>query len=450
MSSPAPSSAFFRRAVCVISLAAGVVVQALGLNAAFAYEFATDTGEPDGNRLRWELGEPVHLTQHIDGSGALPAWLLHAEARKAFQTWASLPEADVQFVEDAVFAGVQCPHSLPEGSDAQEICGGLLPPHDFRSALFFIETVWPFGEEVIALTTLSWQEGGGLVDADIAFNGLDYEWTTSTEDVRVDFQSIALHEIGHFMGLAHSTEEDAVMKVDYEEGDLVREVGADDRAGLAALYPCNSPPCVGGVVVENGGCSATGLPVQRLWGVLLGALVLVLSVRSARARRAAGGAVLLGVLLLVPSSPQSSTVLALDIDALTERADRVVRARVLATDSWRDGIVWTRVTLEVSEDWLGSGPRLIELVQPGGTVRGFGTLVFGVPRFTEGEDVVVFLDESRVLGLAQGKFSVRPEGGLQRDLRQLSLARVGLHRAPAVIAAPKTLAQLRSSVVDDL
>jgi len=433
-----------------MSLVLGVAVVTLGPNAAFAFDFATDTGEPDGNRLRWELSEPIHMTQHIDGSGSLPAWLLHAEARRAFQTWASLPEADIQFVEDAVFAGVQCPHSLPEGSDAQEICGGLLPPHDFRSALFFIETVWPFGEEVIALTTLSWQEGGALVDADIAFNGLDYEWTTSTEDVRVDFQSIALHEIGHFMGLAHSTEEDAVMKVDYEEGDLSREVGADDRAGLATIYPCNSVPCVGGVLVEKGGCSATGLPVQRLWGVLLAALLFVFSMRSAGARHAASAAALLGVLLLVPSSTRSSTVLALDIDALTERADRVVRATVVATESWRDGIVWTRVTLEVSEEWLGSGPSLVELVQPGGTVEGFGTLVFGVPRFTEGEDVVVFLDAARVLGLAQGKFSVRPQGGLDRDLRQLSLARVGLHRAPALIAAPKTLAELPGSVVDDL
>jgi len=156
------------------------------------------------------------------------------------------------------------------------------------------------------------------------------------------------------------------------------------------------------------------------------------------------------MVLLVPTSPHSSTVVALDVGALTERAERVVRAKVLSTESWRDGIVWTRVTLEVSEDWLGSGAARVEIVQPGGRVPGFGTLVFGVPSFAQGEDVVVFLAGDRVLGLAQGKFRISAEGEITRDLRQLSLARVGLHRPPASIAAPKTLVELRRSVTDDL
>jgi hypothetical protein len=159
---------------------------------------------------------------------------------------------------------------------------------------------------------------------------------------------------------------------------------------------------------------------------------------------------LLGLVVMVPTSPRSSTVLALDIDALTERAERVVRARVLSTESWRDGIVWTSVVLDVTEDWQGTGPARIELVQPGGSVGGFGTLVFGVPRFEEGEDVVVFLTEERVLGLAQGKFTISPEGGVRRDLRQLALARVGGQRAPSLIAAPKSLEGLKRSVLDDL
>jgi hypothetical protein len=360
-----------------------------------------------------------------------------------------VPEANVEFIEDGVFAGAQCPHALPEGSDAEEICGGPLPPHDFRSALFFIETSWPFGEEVIALTTLSWQEGGDLVDADIAFNGLDYGWTTSTEDVAIDFQSIALHEVGHFLGLAHSTEPDAVMQVDYEEGNLSRVLGADDRAGLAALYPCNSQPCVGGVEVEEVGCSLAGVG-PRGAALFLCCLLLGLCLRSKRGRRVASGLALLSLVMLVPTSPRSSTVVALDVGALTERAERVVRAKVLSAESWRDGIVWTRVTLEVKEQWVGTGPVLVEVVQPGGTVPGFGTLVFGVPSFAEGEDVVVFLEGERVLGLAQGKFSVSAAGEVARDLRQLSLARVGRHRAPARLAAPKTLVELRRSVTDDL
>lgn len=431
--------------ICAFSLA--LLLPAL----ASGYEFATDTGDVGGNRLSWPQGQPMHFTQHIQDGGQLPAWLLHAEARRAFQTWSSPPESNVTFIEDPVFAGVDCPHALPEGVSAQDVCGGDLPPHDFRSALFFIDTVWPFGEEVIALTTLSWQEGGGLVDADIAFNALDYDWSTGTDDVLVDFQSITLHEIGHFLGLAHSMEDDAVMRVDYEEGQLVRVLGSDDRAGIAELYPCNAPPCEGSITVEEASCSTAGAQAVGLMMVLSFSLVLLLALRQEQARRAAGGFVLLAALVFLPTSPQSSTVLALDIEALVERADRVVRATVLENESWRDRIVWTRTRLAVTESWLGEGPSEVSLVQPGGRVPGFGTRVFGVPEFAQGEDVVVFLSGERVLGLAQGKFSIGEGGALSRDLRDLALARVGGHRAPSLVRAPSTLDGLRASVVvDDL
>ena len=416
-----------------------------------AYEFATDSGEPDGTQLRWKLGAPIHFTQHVTGNGEIPSWQLQAEARKAFQAWAELPEASVTFVEDAAFAGPECPHALPEGSSAEDVCGGPLPPHDFRSALFFIETEWPFGEEVIALTTLSWQENGELVDADISFNGLDYRWSVGTEDVFVDFRSIALHEVGHFLGLAHSQDPSAVMRVDYEEGQLVRTLGADDAAGIAALYPCNQQPCVGGIAVESSGCSMVGRRSLGLAGVLCLGLLLLPLLRSRRGPQALAAGMLLCLTLMVPTGPRSSTALILDVDALTERADRVVRADVVSSRSWRDGIVWTEVTLAITEEWKGTGSSEVTLQQPGGVVPGFGTRVFGIPGFTEGEDVVVFLDQGRVLGLAQGKFAVDQHQRLTRDLSGLTLARVGGHRAPSPVESPATLEGLRASVVvDDL
>ncbi|MEE2830269.1 MAG: hypothetical protein VX498_13860, partial [Myxococcota bacterium] len=90
------------------------------------------------------------------------------------------------------------------------------------------------------------------------------------------------------------------------------------------------------------------------------------------------------------------------------------------------------------------------LVQPGGRVEGFGTKVFGLAEFSVGEDVVVFLEGSRVLGLSQGKFEVQG-ARVARDLDGLALARVGGHRAPRLLTAPASLAELRASVVvDDL
>jgi len=418
---------------------------------AVGFEFATDTGDASGNQLRWTQGEPIHFTQHVDGEGSIPAWVLHAEARIAFQSWASAPESDISFVEDAVFGGPACPHALPEEASPEDSCGGGLPPHDFRSALFFIETVWPFGEEVIALTTLSWQEGGGLVDADISFNAVDYDWTVDPDAAVVDYQSITLHEVGHFLGLAHSAEPDAVMRVDYEEGDLARQLGADDRAGVAEIYPCMAEPCVGGIEVETSSCAFADAAASRaLVGLILCAGLLLL-VRRERNRRAALPLLLFAIAVLVPTAPRSSTVVALDVGVLAERSDRVVRATVESVESWRDGIVWTRIRLRVDESWRGQGPERVELVQPGGTVAGFGTKVFGIPEFSIGEDVVVFLKDSRVYGLAQGKFTVAASGALRRDTSELGLARVGTFHAPGPLRAPASVEALRDSVVlDDL
>ncbi|MEE2828896.1 MAG: matrixin family metalloprotease, partial [Myxococcota bacterium] len=290
-----------------------------------AYEFATDTGDASGNPLRWPPNEEVRFTQHIQGEGNIPVWRLQAEIRKVFQTWSELPEANLRFVEDPVFVGTPCPHALPAEADPQEVCGGATPDYDFQSALFFIQTVWPFGEEVIALTTLSWQEGGTLVDADISFNAIDYDWTVDSDEVVVDYRSIALHEVGHFVGLAHSNDPTAVMWIDYDEGDLGRELAPDDRAGIAESYPCNNPPCGGEVAYPDPTCSVAGPWSGR--GLLLFLTGLGLLGLLYRTRRYRSGLLLLGVGLLVlwPSSPHSSTVLALDIDELTLRADRVVR-----------------------------------------------------------------------------------------------------------------------------
>jgi hypothetical protein len=129
-----------------------------------------------------------------------------------------------------------------------------------------------------------------------------------------------------------------------------------------------------------------------------------------------------------------------------------VYARVLEAESWKNGIAWTRVRLEVLEEWKGAGLERFELVQPGGFTGDFGTLVFGMPRFEQGEEVALFLSEDgggqRVLGLSQGKFSVDAAGGISRELHGLALARVGGHRSPALLKAPQRLGELRSLVLD--
>jgi len=418
--------------------------------------------EENPQPLRWEIedGGPIVVRHHLLGGEDFFPPLLEAASRRAMMSWASQPASSISFSEGPIFSGPACPHVLPAGQSAEAVCGGPTIDVDGHSALFFIESNWPYGEEVIALTSVSYEAGGRSVDADISFNGVHFSWSLGDEGVRTDYQSIVLHELGHLLGLAHSDQEGAVMTVDYAEGDLVRDLHSDDALGLAQLYPCASPPCIGGVSYEasESGCAGQGSSTSSGWSLRAAALpmcfFLVLGV-GRRRPRALGGAMISGLVLLLVASPvDSSTTLEMGIVDLAERAEWVVHARVVDSESWKDGIAWTRVRLEVLDEWKGEGPERLELTQPGGFTGDFGTLVFGMPRFELGEEVALFLvgdvGAQRVLGLSQGKFSVDSQGGVSRDLDGLALARVGGHRRPALLKAPARLGELRSVVIDSV
>jgi len=174
-----------------------------------------------------------------------------------------------------------------------------------------------------------------------------------------------------------------------------------------------------------------------------------------------GVALALAVGLGAPAPSSATTVLDQSVSDLTASADRVVVARVNDVRSWMDhsgGVrISTAVSLEVVEALKGPiEPRLVELVQPGGTA-GEGSQrktqsIPGSPRWAEGETVLVFLekaDTGRVVtsGLSMGKYTVSsgPDGELtaRRDVSELhrlyprrAPERVVLGAAPSEDALP--------------
>jgi hypothetical protein len=93
----------------------------------------------------------------------------------------------------------------------------------------------------------------------------------------------------------------------------------------------------------------------------------------------------------------------------------IVRARVTSQAcgfDYRHDIVYTYVTLRIREALKGEiGSREIVLKEPGGQVGGRGSVFFGSPRFTSGEEVVLYLDtwpdgSLRVHDMFLGKFTV--------------------------------------------
>ncbi len=418
-----------------------------------AFTVADTNGDGTGEELRWDTTDPVPFRFHFRGSDDLGVFTLPELTRRSFQTWADVGIARFSFEEGRIYTGPPEHHTGPSEVDGQ-------------SVLFFTEAAWPHGSEVIALTSVSFAADGEILDADIAFNGADHTFTTADNGGVKDYMSIATHEIGHFIGLNHSLDGEATMFAEYEDGQtFLRDLNPDDEAGAEHLDPGNAAPCRGIVVWrdQGNGCDSAGGTATVLALLLVGG-VLGLRRRQRLAPVAVGA--IAGALMLVPGPATSTLVEELPITALSDGADRVVRGTVVERETFFDGIVRTRVTLVVSEDWVGEGGETVELVLPGGILEEpvevigadgkplkkpvAGTLVFGAPRAALGDDVVVFVDRgaevNTVRGLSQGLFRVDPDGGIGRDVSGLAFART-LGSAPLPTVAPTTLEGLRAAVM---
>lgn len=440
------------RVSCQLFLTA-FLIPTLTSSHGLAFGVADTVGDGSGAELKWPAGEVVPFRFHYRGSDELGPQTLQRLTRASLATWAEVPGANITFEEGRIFTGPAAHHAGPTEVDGQ-------------SAIFFIEGAWPFATEIIALTSVSFASDGEILDADVAFNGADHLFTTVDSGGSKDFVSIATHEVGHFLGLAHSADADSTMTAEYENGDtFLRDLAGDDVDGISYIYPCAAAPCDGAILWKersNGCSSGDGMASLLVIGLGLGAL----GIRRRRATLAALGGLVVVLGVGLPGDAISSLMEEMPVQALAQGADRVVRGTVTETRAvFEDGFVRTYATVQVEENWAGEGGDVIELTIPGGLLDEpievigadgeplakplAGTLVFGAPRLSEGEAVVVFVDgqdSGTVRGLSQGLFHVTPEGRLWRDLSGLSFARLGGGRSPLPVVAPDRIEGLRAAV----
>ena len=125
--------------------------------------------------------------------------------------------------------------------------------------VIFRDDGWPYPDErfVIARTSLTFDVHTGVIyDADIEINSFDNEFSTDDEVITTDLQAVLTHEVGHFIGLDHSTFEKATMQANYDLFNLsARTLSSDDVAGMCSIYAPRDDPqpgCPPGTGPRNG------------------------------------------------------------------------------------------------------------------------------------------------------------------------------------------------------
>ena len=106
----------------------------------------------------------------------------------------------------------------------------------------------------------------------------------------------------------------------------------------------------------------------------------------------------------------ASTIERMSIPRMAQTATLIVRARCTGNAArWEGGEIWTITQLETEDVWKGAASSRLSIRLLGGSVGNITSTVSGVPRFHAGEDLVLFLEPTRL-----GDYSVESwEQGLR-------------------------------------
>lgn len=148
-----------------------------------------------------------------EANAALPAMI-----DRAFDAWASIPDANIRF--------------QPRGAVANAVRG-----NDGRIVVSLAEDLFR-DQSALAMTTYTFDGTGRFTDVDIQIDR-----ALLSGDYNID--TALRHEVGHLLGLDHSAVLSAVMYPFVASGDTPPAFDSDDRIGITAAYPKTDPTLIG-------------------------------------------------------------------------------------------------------------------------------------------------------------------------------------------------------------
>jgi hypothetical protein len=181
----------------------------------------TDCGTP----LVWQR-DCVGYTVQEDASDVIPLKTARKILAQSFATWESADCGGVGPGIHAVDMGtVECDRVEYE------------PRAGNANILMFRDYGWEEnGYDKLALTTVNYdKETGEIWNADIEVNTTDYDFIQGDGGGEYDLLGVLTHEVGHFLGIAHTADIQATMFASYHEGMV--DLGEDDILAICDIYP---------------------------------------------------------------------------------------------------------------------------------------------------------------------------------------------------------------------
>lgn len=211
-----------------------VILVSLAVQPTEAYLHLTFSVGATQTPLKWNVPR-VRWFATNQGVPGVTASQFQTEVASAFATWEAVPTASVAFQ----FVGFTS--AVPFEDDGISTFGFDAQP-DLDRVL---------GATTFVVDTLT----GEIVESDVFFNSI-FTWSTAAagEAGRFDLQSVATHEIGHFVGLGHSALGETEIRPDGSRRVIAsgavmfpislgrgitsdRTLQPDDIAGVSDLYP---------------------------------------------------------------------------------------------------------------------------------------------------------------------------------------------------------------------